>query len=293
MPLDREHAQLVFRKLSRQLAKLGAKPQPGIVHQFRTYSRRLQVLLEELTPELSRNDKRLLKLLRRLRRRAGRVRDLDVQIAALRSLKIPQEPRRKAQLLGALAEMRIQREKKLSQSLDRKTIREVSRRLKKTENSHQIPAGVEPLQVARRILSEISKPKAPLTEEVLHQYRIAGKRVRYVTELAGQVPEAEPFTNMLKGMQDALGDWHDWLLLSQSAEKILGNGQDSALLSALRNITGAKFRHALQLVSEMRATFLSKPATPAETGASPQTPTASLERRPMSNQKSAVRAATA
>ena len=293
MPLDQEHAQLVFRNLSRQLAKLETKPQPGNVHQFRTYSRRLQVLLEELTPELSRNDKRLLKLLRRLRRRAGRVRDLDVQIAALRSLKIPQEPRRKAQLLGTLAEMRIRREKKLSQSLDRKTIHELGRRLKKTENNHQLAAGVEPLQVARRILAEISKPKAPLTEEVLHQYRLAGKRVRYVTELGGEVPEAEPFINMLKDMQDALGDWHDWLLLSQSAKKILGDGQDSALLSALRNVTGAKFRHALQLVSEMRAAFLPKPATPEETRTSPRTSTASLQRRPVTGQKLAVRAATA
>jgi len=293
MPLDQDHAQLVFRKLGRQLAKLATKPQPGNVHQFRTYSRRLQVMLQELTPELSRNDKRLLKLLRRLRRRAGRVRDLDVQIAALRSLKIPQEPRRKAQLLGTLAEMRIQHEKKLSQSLDRKTIREVRKRLKKAENNQQIPAGVEPLQVARRILSEISKPNAPLTEVVLHQYRISGKGVRYVTELAGKVPEAEPFISSLKGMQDALGDWHDWLLLSQSAEKILGHGQDSALIAALRNITGAKFRHALQVVSEMRATFLSKRATPEETRTSPQTPTGSLERRPIIGQKLAVRAATA
>lgn len=292
MPVDQEHARLVFRKLSRQLAKLESKPQPGNVHQFRTYSRRLQVLLEELSLELTRNDRRLLKLLRRLRRRAGRVRDLDVQIAALRSLKIPQEPKRKAQLLGALADMRIKRERKLNQALDRKTIRELRRRLKRTESNHETPKGVEPLQVAHRMLVEISKPRVALTEEILHQYRIAGKRVRYVTELAGQVPEAASLMSSLKGMQDALGDWHDWMLLSQSAKKILGNGQDSALLSALRNVTGAKFRHALQVVGEMRATLLPK-SSAQESRNQPHPAPASVERRSVTGQGVVVRAATA
>jgi CHAD domain-containing protein len=293
MPVDQEHAQLVFQKLGRQFAKLATKPQPGSVHQFRTYSRRLEVLLEELTPELTRNDKRLLKMLRKLRRRAGRVRDLDVQIVALRSLKSAQDARRKTQLLGTLAEMRIQRERKFSQSLDGKTIRELRRRLKKTQNTHHFAPGIEPLRVAVLIMAEVSEPKVQITEEVLHQYRISGKRVRYVTELAGKTPEAERFIGSLKEMQDALGDWHDWLLLRQTAEKILGARQDSPLLSALRNVTGAKFRHALQVVSEVRATFLPKPRTPEETRTPSQSATISARRRPVSDHKLALRAATA
>jgi CHAD domain-containing protein len=292
MPVDQEHARLVFRKLSRQLAKLETKPQPGNVHQFRTYSRRLQVLLEELSLELTRNDKRLLKLLRRLRRRAGRVRDLDVQIAALRSLKIPQEPRRKARLLGTLTDMRIERERKLNRAVDRKTIRELRRRLKRSESKHETPGTVEPLQVAYRMLAEISKPRVPLTEEILHQYRIAGKRVRYLTELAGQVPEAASLIGSLKGMQDALGDWHDWMLLSESAKKILGDGQDSALLSALRNVTGAKFRHALQVVGEMRATLLPK-SSAQESRHQPHFAPALVERRSVTSQGIGAKAATA
>ena len=69
------------------------------VHGFRTTSRRLQILLEELLPNRDRNQKKLLKMLNRIRKRAGKVRDLDVQLAALRSLKVPQEPRRKTQLM--------------------------------------------------------------------------------------------------------------------------------------------------------------------------------------------------
>ena len=65
---------------------------PENVHKFRTSSRRVEVLVADLADNRSRNDKKLLKLLGRLRKKAGRVRDLDVQSAALRSLKIPQEP---------------------------------------------------------------------------------------------------------------------------------------------------------------------------------------------------------
>ena len=84
---------------------------PENVHKFRTSSRRVEVLVSDLAEQRSGNDKKLLKLLARLRKKAGRVRDLDVQSAALRSLKIPQEPGRKSQLMRTLAEERSQREK--------------------------------------------------------------------------------------------------------------------------------------------------------------------------------------
>ena len=289
MPVDRERTRFVFQKLNRQLDKLANKPQPNDVHQFRTYSRRLQALLEELPPKLSRNDKKLLKLLRRLRRRAGRVRDLDVQIAALHSLKIPQEPRRKAQLLDALTEMRGKRERKLHDSLDKVTTRELGKRLKKAAKNYEIAETTEPLRVARQRLTDVSKPQLPLTEDVLHQYRIAGKRARYVAELAGKAPEAEPFIRSLVSMQDALGDWHDWWLLSQSAEKIIHDAPDSALLSALHNVTGAKFRHAVRVVTEMRKGLFGT-ATSIDGAKRAQSGVAASSRKPSTSHTEPVRA---
>jgi len=82
MPVDQEHIKSVVEKLNRQLPKLASKPQPKNVHQFRTHTRRLEAVLEEVAPEFGRNEKKLLKQLARLRRKAGRVRDLDVQVAA-------------------------------------------------------------------------------------------------------------------------------------------------------------------------------------------------------------------
>jgi CHAD domain-containing protein len=256
MPIDQDCARLVFDRLDRQLSKLADKPQPQNVHRFRTYTRRVEALIEEVAPKVGRNEKKLLKMLNRLRRRAGRIRDLDVQIVALRNLRIPGEQGHKTQLLRMLNEIRSRREGKLHQSLDKETLRNLRKRLKKTAGRQRIPGDVEPLALAKHLFAAVSKPVVPLTESILHKYRLAGKRVRYVAELAGKVPEAEAMLETLQTMQDALGDWHDWLMLTESAEKLLDNEQASPLMAALRNVTRAKFRHALQVVGDTRLKLL-------------------------------------
>src|ERR1017187_577749 len=98
--------RLLFEKLDRQLTKLAAKPAPNSVHRFRTNGRRLEIVLTELSPNPGRNGKKLLKLLARLRKKAGRVRDLDVQVALLRSLKMPEGARHKSQLMKMMMDER-------------------------------------------------------------------------------------------------------------------------------------------------------------------------------------------
>jgi CHAD domain-containing protein len=253
-----EQTRATFRKLARQMSKLAGKLAPESVHKFRTSSRRVEVLVSELAENRSGNDKKLLKLLGRLRKKAGRVRDLDVQSAALRSLKIPQEPGRKSQLMRTLAEERAKREKKLAKSLDKQTVADVRRRLKRTAASLEIPKNTDPLSLARRKLNDLEVDQGAVTEKTLHQFRIAGKRARYVAELAGKDAEATRLIAMLNHMQDVIGDWHDWVQLADKAEKLFGGVQDSALVSALRNITRAKFRQAVNTLTETRTALAGK-----------------------------------
>ena len=281
MPLNQENTRSTFRKLSRQLAKLAGKPAPENIHRFRTSSRRVEVLVADLAQERSRHGKRLLKLLGRLRKKAGRVRDLDVEIAALRSLKIPQEPVRKSQLMRTLAEDRAKREKKLVKALDKKTVNEVRKRLKRTAGSLDIPKNVDPVAIAIQKLNQLELDSA-VTEETLHRFRIAGKRARYVAEMAAKSAEGTRLVEQLKHMQDAIGDWHDWAQLAQRAEKLFGGVQDSALVSALRNVARAKFRQAVNTLTEVRPKLAGQKAAPA----------AILGRRP-SRQSSALDAAVA
>ena len=103
------------------------------------------------------------------------------------------------------------------------------------------------------MLERIDRADAPLSEAVLHQYRILSKRARYAAEFAGDSAEAEQFIASLKRIQDAAGDWHDWLTLTQTASEHLGDVRESSLVAELHNVTGAKFRHAVAVLSQLRA----------------------------------------
>ncbi|MGA8763129.1 MAG: CHAD domain-containing protein [Candidatus Sulfotelmatobacter sp.] len=264
MSMTRERSGVVFQRLDRDLIKLSSKPVAENVHRFRTGIRRLQTLLQELSPQRDRNQKKLLKLLSRLRKRAGKVRDIDVQLAALRSLKLPQEPRRKTQLMHRLIELRSDYESKLHKAFDKDTIREVRRRLKRASKEFDPQSTRDPLAVARRMLTEIEQPEATLTEQSLHQYRIFGKRARYAAEFASKSAEASQFIAELKRMQDALGDWRDWLTLTKIAGEQLGDVRESPLVAELHNVTGAKFRHAITVLSHVRAKPVLHPAPPPQ-----------------------------
>jgi CHAD domain-containing protein len=259
MPVDPESKRLAFARLSRNLSKLSSNPQPESIHRSRTYSRRLESLLS-LAPKHDGNAKKLLKSLKHLRKKAGRVRDLDVQIAALRGLRISRAPAGKSQLLNELVEDRARGLRKLEKSFDKEATSELRKRLRRAEKDLSIPADIDPVAEALRLFSKVDNEAGVLTERRLHQYRIAGKRARYLAELAGDDNKpAQTVVDQLKRMQDIIGDWHDWLELSARAEKLQQEDENSPLVVALRNINRAKFRQAVQALTEARKS-LSPPA---------------------------------
>jgi CHAD domain-containing protein len=257
MPIDVKRTRLIFQRLGRELSKLAKNAAPESVHKFRTNSRRVEALISEIVPELTRNDKKLLKLLSHLRKKAGRVRDLDVEIASLRSLKIPGGNGHKSQFVDALVQERTRREQKLAKALNRETAAEVGKRLRRAGADIDLPKNIEPLTLTLLKLAQLGNDHAMLTEKTLHQYRIIGKRVRYIAELSDQHAEARRIVEHLKHMQDVIGDWHDWLKLTQKAEALFGGVRDSALVALLRNVTQAKFRQSVDAVAETRATLSS------------------------------------
>jgi CHAD domain-containing protein len=258
MLLRSDYTRSTFRKLGRQLSKVARKPTPKNVHKFRTSCRRAEVLLADFNEKPTGNDRRLLKLLGRLRKKAGKLRDLDVQSAALRSLKIPQEPARKSQLMRTLAEEREKRERKLAKSTDRKAISEAHKRLKRAASSLEIRKNAEPLSMARQKLNEIEISPSGTNAKTLHQFRIAGKSARYIAEFAVKNAESAGLIASLKRMQDVIGEWHDWIQLTERAEKLFGGIEESALVAALTNVTRAKFRLAVNILNETRSQLAGK-----------------------------------
>jgi CHAD domain-containing protein len=249
MAIASERVKLVFRKTERDLIRLVKGHDPEAVHSFRTSTRRLQILIEELASSGDRNDKKLLKMLNRIRRRAGKVRDLDAQLTAFRGFKIPLEPRRRTQLTQRMIELRAKHESKLAKLLKKSEIRDILKRLRRSARAVNLGGAHDPLQVARQMLKSVDHPTGKIREDALHRYRIAVKRARYVAEFAPKSVESAELTAQMKKLQDALGTWHDWLLLTHTAIEQLGEINQSPLVAAMQNVTRSKFRDAISALA--------------------------------------------
>jgi len=236
----RRQADLVFERINRHAGHLAKDTKVSSVHRFRTNSRRVEALVSELAPE-SPNTKKLLKLLSKLRKRAGKLRDLDVQIAFLKEQRIPDRQNHCVQLLAALEEEQARRSKKLAKHFDKKKVSQLRKRLRRAKSELAID-GVDPVKLAFGLLPKFHQ--APQTEKMLHSCRIAAKGARYVAELAPESAVAKSLIVELKRAQDEIGRWHDVLKLSQRAERRFGGLRDSSLVAALQNIGRARFRRA-------------------------------------------------
>jgi CHAD domain-containing protein len=236
--------RLVFDRITRHASRL-SKPSSAItaaisdVHRFRTNSRRVEALIGELTPE-SRNKKKLLKLLARLRKKAGKLRDLDVEISFLQNLRIPDRHNHRAQLTEWLKSEQAKRTRKLPASFDSGTVRELRKRLRRSVAEMKL----ERIDALKLAISHLPRPgNVELNEKTLHACRIAAKHARYLAELADSA-EAKAFVEQLKSAQDEIGEWHDVMKLKEKAERRFGSVHDSPLVAALENISRASFRRA-------------------------------------------------
>lgn len=291
MQVDTDRNRVLFRKLAALLGRAPSHPHPDTVHQFRTMSRRIESALAVLCPEPSDTERKLLRSLKRLRRRAGRVRDLDVQIAALRKLKIGREAERRARLMNFLSEARADREDELVRWLSEKRRNRIRRRLSRLAaaldraanhaaiSASGAPAGrpsrpdsdndvlcpgaeatigsLDPAREALRRFASQSRKVGSLTPENLHAFRTMCKKTRYVAEM-GAGETAQTIAESLRRAQVAIGDWHDWEALRLSAEDMFGHSVDSAVIMALRNVTQAKFEAARQVATEVRKELLAQ-----------------------------------
>lgn len=263
MAIAVERGKLIFRKTERELLRLSSAQDAESVHSFRTTARRLQTLLEQLILSRDRNRKKLLKMLDRIRRNAGKVRDIDVQLAALRTLKMPLEPRRKTQLIQGLLELRRKHESKLRKLLKKNDLRELCKRLKRAAKEVKLDTRVDPLTVARKTLASVPVSSDAPDEAAMHRYRIVVKRARYAAEFATPSAASKRFIAQLQRLQDVIGHWHDWWTLTDTATDRLGDVTQSSLVAVLRNVTRAKFRLALSAVSATVPVTKTSPQSPA------------------------------
>lgn len=253
MPQNSDIQASVERRVQRALRAAARKSSPENVHRLRTSIRRVEVLLAGQFPASHKRVTKLQHELQKIRRRAGKVRDIDVQLNALNSLDLGRPDNGREQLARFLKEKREKRITKLESVLDSKGRSRLRRHLSavsedlRTQDNRDKPrkkSAKHLRKMLEKLLRSASEPQT-FTQENLHGFRMQCKRARYAAEQSDEKANAK-LIERLKQMQDVIGAWHDWLTLGATARKKL-TASPSPLLAALRNITQSKLWEAVHV----------------------------------------------
>jgi CHAD domain-containing protein len=276
MPLNSRELSRRLQKLRKSLRNVPRNPTVDEVHDLRTRSRRVELILEALEMGSSGNEKKVLRHLESMRGPAGKVRDLDVFTSHVVGLGIEDDPGCVIRLLQYLGVERHRHAGKFH-SLVQRDAKELRRRLKRSQekveslvqqfaktkadlelklNSKSKDAPLHAMSVALGLFRELSST-THLGPKNLHSYRIEVKRLRYVLEMAEEeTGEQHRLIAKLKEVQDAIGEWHDWLELSGIARHALQHEKNCRVMKKIAETTHNKYSQALRTTEEMRQRHL-------------------------------------
>ena len=240
-----------------------AEPSKKAVHAVRTGTRRLEAVLHKVGEDhrqaraLHRALKGAFQQLGRIRKAAGSVRDLDVQMDLAAEVADELRFRKRAVAREAITDEYLRLDDYLKGRRERRAAKlraELTKCELKVERSLERIAGElvslrsqspSLLLTARRWTRATAERMGVLDETNLHEYRKRTKAARYVAEQQKELEPALRFAKGLREVQDVIGAWHDWALLSELAEKVLGD--DSAVTEALMVRRSRSLRAALRV----------------------------------------------
>jgi CHAD domain-containing protein len=266
------HLAATAEAFNAAVAECAQNADADAVHRLRTGSRRLQAMVEATLREsaskaLEEPARAWLRRLKQIRRAAGPVRDLDVHRKLLEQWVGKESPLPEAAAGSALhkqaapldAWLKSQR-KRLGHDMQRQ-IRKRQQGLADGQAGFMEAIGHEPLTkgrssrpvdaIALEDFVRATDAMPVLDAENLHEFRKATKKARYVAESAALGQTHSRVASALKRVQDAIGDWHDWVCLEEEAKKALG--QDAPeLLEFLEREVERHFASAIKTTLTMR-----------------------------------------
>src|SRR5438128_2546871 len=264
MSLRPAKLQKPLRKLRKMLNKIPRKPAPEQVHDLRTLMRRIEAMFRALMIESKRNQKRLLKALKPVRKKAGKVRDMDVLTGFASKLRPDGDEECLVELLEYLGAERYKQARKLHRVVqwNRKAI--ASRLKRSSEYIEKVLAhsqqhseketewAIDAMSLALQLSNELASwPR--LDAGNFHPFRLKVKELRYALQLAKN-PDAD-LIESLGEVKDAIGEWHDWEELTGIAGKVLDHGPGRNLIRMIRSTAKEKFDHALSITNRMRQKY--------------------------------------
>lgn len=237
-------------------------PSPQAVHRFRTNASRLETLIDSLELNARASGKRLRGMITSHRKKAGDVRDMDVQIRLAASLASHGEE--EAGLVQLLAHMGTRRKKfarRLSSAIekDRKYLRRALKRKEEYIQKHLVRANRQgeieeqawekKREESALELAELLANGPKLNAGNLHEFRIRLKQLTTLLKL--QKRPAPGLLDLLTAAKDAIGEWHDWLSLKEIANKLLDR-RPSLLRQKIDLRVERKLVHALRVAANLR-----------------------------------------
>ena len=267
MALDAKRVQKPVRKLRKLLNRMPSDPAPEDVHDLRTNCRRIEAMLPALSFHSKPQGRRMLKRISKLRKRAGKVRDMDVFTAYVMKLPdLQNEQECSVQLLEHMGAKRRKYANKLNgvrlryRSSLRKTLKRTSKLMKRSLpedsslNLDATSANARATSNALQLLTRLSAPRK-LGRANLHPFRLHVKELRSILQMSGDTRQ-QNFIDRLDEVKDAIGEWHDWEELGGIANKFLAHHGQCHLLQEIRTIAASKYRHALRQSQSLRKEFL-------------------------------------
>ena len=234
-----ERSKLLRKRLDRltRALRVADDRDPRSLHRARIASRRLRELLPllELQPDRA---KKVGRRLRKVTRRLGTVRELDVLMLLIDELRASRwgQSAGLSRVAVAVSKRRDQARKRLFDGDPVAALRRAAKRLDRVANELQdrqksssggprVWQWAVDARVARRadrLRAAIEDAGAVYLPERLHVVRVALKKLRYALEVATELSGGSntPDLRALKRAQDALGRMHDLQTLSEHVRRV-------------------------------------------------------------------------
>lgn len=250
---DQNRIRQTFEDLTSCLESAAADPKKNTVHHLRTNTRRVETLVQNQWPDGS--EQKLLKQLKKLRRAAGAVRDVDVQTKLVDELESGESLRSRAFVRAQLDLRRADTEKQLIKLLSPNYLDQLLKLLKACERklTRRHPTEVhDPVEDALQQYFSLTHDYESLDEKNLHEFRKACKHIRYLAELGAEGKRKQQVIENLKAIQDEIGDWHDLIALLDTASQALSKPKDSAFVAEVQARRDQQLQKALETCEKAR-----------------------------------------
>lgn len=263
------------------LARCADDPDIDAVHDSRTGTRRIEATLEAALRNVRLDDearddplvaaaRAWERLLKRVRRAAAPVRDLDVQRKLLKEMVAADAAGQEEDARGELSAQAERLDDALRSERDeraetlKKSAAKWAERLEEqfsgfaeamAQGKARRARKPDAARVALDAFARLATRMQHLDAGNLHDFRKGVKKARYMAEAGAGDAHADAVAKALKRVQDVIGDWHDWVMLAEEAHKYL-NGEGRRLTAEIEREREERFAAAMKLTERMRGKLM-------------------------------------